>query len=283
MLCSHQQDGLGPGVWHASICTCSVNAYVQNQSIKQHAHAYESYRVSTCRKYARWSASLLVCNFPCRHSAGTCSQPDSAEGGRRAPVEVAHELVAQEGFAAAGQADQDDDQLLAVDAQLALAADAPAHAVAVRHALALLALLLAVVAGRDDDVLEVYVRAVLRGACVRQLLRLSRQPARSAAATRHVQACTCAASLRASLGALMALQSYACALSARACVRAAAAACPAACIQETHAGVSLQACNSCIQSRRRGSAGLLAVLKRRLREGQTTRSQPTTFSACSTT
>lgn len=34
--------------------------------------------------------------------------------GLRAPIEVAHELVAEEGFAAAGQADQDDDQLLAV-------------------------------------------------------------------------------------------------------------------------------------------------------------------------
>ena len=34
--------------------------------------------------------------------------------GAAAPVEVAHELVAQEGLAPPGQADQDDDQLLAV-------------------------------------------------------------------------------------------------------------------------------------------------------------------------
>ncbi len=90
--------------------------------------------------------------------------PLSPRGGSgRAPVQVAHELVAEEGLAAAGQADQDDDQLLAVHpvAPPDLARNARVAAGVGGAALAGLRLLLAVVRGRNDHVLEVHMRAVL--------------------------------------------------------------------------------------------------------------------------
>ena len=99
-------------------------------------------------------------------------------GLRGAPVQVAHQLVAKERLAAPRQADQDDDELLAVNAQLALAADAPAHhPLTALDNIARLRLVLRVIAGGYNDILEVDMRAVLWGPRVRELLRNIWQPA----------------------------------------------------------------------------------------------------------
>lgn len=67
---------------------------------------------------------LMKNNLPCLN--GRSHQLPGMRAGRgvRAPVEVADELVAEEGFAAAWQAHQDDDELLTVR-PLARAAGVP--------------------------------------------------------------------------------------------------------------------------------------------------------------